>query len=77
MKANLIERDMQDRERALQSCKGNIMYLQQKGERKYKEDINMLSQEIFFLQDQLSRYKIIFDLLKEEEGPADEMLKKF
>jgi hypothetical protein len=50
------------------------MYLRQENERKNRDVIRMLSNEAYLLKDQLARFKIILNLLREEEGPNDEML---
>ena len=76
MKVNLIERDIQDRERALKSCEFNILYLKQENERKNRDVIHMLGSEAYLLRDQLARFKVVLGILKEEEGPVDEMLKR-
>jgi hypothetical protein len=76
MKVELIERDIRDREQALKNCEYNIMYLRQENERKNRDVIRMLGNEAYLLKDQLARYKVILALLREEEGPNDEMPKK-
>ena len=56
MKLNLIERDIQDRERALKSCEFNILYLKQENERKNRDVIHMLGSEAYLLTRSISSF---------------------
>jgi hypothetical protein len=72
----LIERDIKDREQALQTCKYSLSYLKREGSRKYADAIRALSQEAFFLEDQLHRYRILFNILREDQKKFDEVPKR-
>jgi hypothetical protein len=75
MQITMIERDIINRENALRRCKYNVICLQTSPRAsEYAEGIKMLSQEAFYLQDQLDRFYILLDILKEEQGACDEML---
>ena len=76
MKIVLIERDIKDREQALQTCKHSLSYLKKEDSRKYADTIRALSQEAFFLEDQLQHYHVLFNLLKDDQVLYDEMPKK-
>lgn len=76
MKLTLIDRDIHYKRDALKRCEYRIKCLKQSNKPEDKQIMHELSQEAFLLQDQLSYYKIIFDLLKEEHNFNDEMSKK-
>ena len=76
MQIGLIERDIKDREQALQTCKHSLSYLKKEDSRKYADTIRALSQEAFYLEDQLQHYRVLFNLLKDDQEKFDEVPKK-
>jgi hypothetical protein len=71
MQLRAIERDIKLREDALRRCKYNLDCM--KG---HKEAVDYLAAEVFLLEDQLEQYKVVANLLREEQGSCDEMLPK-
>ena len=71
----LIERDIRNREDALRRCTSNVTCLQRSPRAaEHTEAIRLLSQEAFYLQDQLEQYHTLITFLREEQGVCDEML---
>ena len=73
MNIELVERDIQNRELALKRCKYHLSCIDKT---ENQVPFKLLSQEIFYLQDQLERYYVLFNLLREEQPVVDEMLPK-
>jgi DNA-binding transcriptional regulator GbsR (MarR family) len=66
MPVDLIEQDISKRKQMLTSLNASLTYLKQ-DEQKNSRAIDLLSQELFFLEDQLERYQTVYRLLKEED----------
>jgi len=73
MHLNLIVEDIHKREEALTRCKSSLHSMNVK---KNPAEIQLLEQQIFYLQDQLAQLYSVAAILKEEQGVYDEMLPK-
>jgi hypothetical protein len=77
MQLNLIEQDIKDKEDSLRRCKSNLLgCIMKTNSPETHNEIKLLSQEVFLLEDQLKMYRTIAGILKEEQGSHDEMLQK-
>jgi len=75
MNISIIERDIKNREESLRRCKYNVECLRKSPRAAgHQEDIRLMSQEAFYLQDQLDQYYVLFNLLREDQPEYDEML---
>jgi len=71
MNISIIERDIKNREESLRRCKYDLICMK----RAHKTDaVHELSAEILLLEDQLDRYHVVFNILREEQPSYDEML---
>jgi len=77
MKLKLIKADIEQRKATRQNLEHCLSFLKQ-NRNENKEVIYFLSQELFAIKDQLAKYKIVHDLLEDEEEEENgEMLKKY
>lgn len=77
MQLALIESDIIKREEALKRCKANLQYLRNASQaKKNKEVLKLMEQEAFYLKDQLKQFYVLAAILKDEQGPRDEVFKK-
>jgi len=75
MNISIIERDIKNKEESLRRCKYNVECLCKSPRvAGYQEAIRLVSQEAFYLQDQLDQYYVLFNLLREDQPEYDEML---
>lgn len=65
MNINLIERDVENRNRIIRNLENSLFYLKLE-ELKHKEAIYLVNYELFFMQDQLHNYNVLLKLLREE-----------
>jgi len=77
MQLNLIEQDIRSKEATLSRCKSNLLACVMKPNNSETHDeIKLLSQEVFLLEDQLDKYYSVAAFLRGEQGSHDEMLPK-
>jgi hypothetical protein len=76
MQLNLLEREIRYKKDALKRCQYNVQCLKRARNPEYKEAIWQLSQEAYLLEDQLSHYDIVFNLLKEDVQVYDDVPKR-
>ena len=70
MKIELIERDIKDKEEALIRCRYNQLVYTLGA----KETLDLSAYEAFYLQDQLNSYRVVLNVLREDQPIHDEML---
>jgi hypothetical protein len=66
MQLATLEREMRYKKEALERCQYNVQCLKRARNPEYREAIWELSNEAYLLEDQLSRYDTVFNLLKED-----------
>jgi len=76
MQIVLIEREMKDKEEALRRCRYNVACLKQANNKEYEKAIYELSQEVYMLEDQLEHYRVVFNLLREDQKVFDNVPKR-
>jgi hypothetical protein len=76
MQLNLLEREMRYKKDALKRCQYNMQCLKNARNPGYQEAIWQLSNEAYLLEDQLSRYDVVFNLLKEDVQVYDDVPKR-
>lgn len=69
MNLNQVERDVKVREHTANRLEGSILFLQlQPDHYKHQEALWLLNQKLFMLRDQLFNYRMLVNLLKEDEN---------
>lgn len=76
MQLNVLEREMNCKKEALKRCQYNVQCLKKAKNPEYKEAIWQLSQEAYFLEDQLTRYNTVISLLQEDQETFDNVPKR-
>jgi len=76
MQLNVLEREMRHKKDALKRCQYNVQCLKRARNSEHKDAIWQLSQEVYLLEDQLSRYDTVFNLLKEDVQVYDDVPKR-
>jgi hypothetical protein len=76
MQLAAIEREMRYKKEALKRCQYNVQCLKRAGNPEYEEAIWQFSNEAYLLEDQLFRYDIVFNLLKEDVQIYDDVPKR-
>jgi hypothetical protein len=67
----VIERDIKTREESLKRCKYNLSIVKRHHK---KEAAQEISAEILLLEDQLEKYHVLFNILREDQPVYDEVL---